>query len=173
MPSLSCRAGVRRRDFLGALDPAKTRDQVVMLDQFLLGGIVSISNIIMHALVMTTVVRATRSVGAKTLHPSLLLTGVMITVVSVLMTAHTSEVLVWSLAYMIVDAASLGTNLVYFAFVNYTTLGYGDVTPVRDWQLLGPMTAMNGVLLFGWSTAVIFEVLRKAMMRLPGTEAPE
>jgi hypothetical protein len=25
------------------------------------------------------------------------------------------------------------------------------------------MTAMNGVLLFGWSTAVIFEVLRKAL----------
>jgi hypothetical protein len=25
------------------------------------------------------------------------------------------------------------------------------------------MTAMNGVLLFGWSTAVIFEVLRYAM----------
>jgi hypothetical protein len=28
---------------------------------------------------------------------------------------------------------------------------------------LGPMTAMNGVLLFGWSTAVIFEVLRKTI----------
>jgi hypothetical protein len=28
-------------------------------------------------------------------------------------------------------------------------------------RLLGPMTAMNGVLLFGWSTAVIFEVLRR------------
>jgi Ion channel len=54
-------------------------------------------------------------------------------------------------------------NLVYFAFVNYTTLGYGDVIPVPRWQLLGPMTAMNGVLLFGWSTAVIFEVLRKTM----------
>jgi hypothetical protein len=24
-------------------------------------------------------------------------------------------------------------------------------------------TAMNGVLLFGWSTAVIFEVMRRAM----------
>ena len=75
---------------------------------------------------------------------------------------------VWSLAYSIVDAAPAGTNLVYFAFVNYTTLGYGDVTPVKDWLLLGPMAAMNGVLLFGWSTAV-FEVLRRAMMRLPGT----
>jgi hypothetical protein len=56
-----------------------------------------------------------------------------------------------------------GGGLVYFAFVNYTTLGYGDITPVKEWQLLGPMTAMNGVLLFGWSTAVIFEVLRRAM----------
>ena len=73
---------------------------------------------------------------------------------------NVSEVLVWSLAHLIVDAAPAGTNLVYFAFVNYTTLGYGDVTPVPDWQLLGPITAMNGVLLFGWSTAVIFEVLR-------------
>jgi len=47
--------------------------------------------------------------------------------------------------------------------VNYTTLGYGDITPVARWRLLGPMTAMNGVLLFGWSTAVIFEVLRKTI----------
>jgi hypothetical protein len=31
------------------------------------------------------------------------------------------------------------------------------------------MTAMNGVLLFGWSTAVIFEVLRKTLMTIdPG-----
>jgi hypothetical protein len=49
--------------------------------------------------------------------------------------------------------------------VNYTTLGYGDVTPVARWRLLGPMTAMNGVLLFGWSTAVIFEVLRRTVAR--------
>ena len=33
--------------------------------------------------------------------------------------------------------------------MNYTTLGYGDVTPLEHWQLLGPMTAMNGVLMFG------------------------
>jgi hypothetical protein len=55
----------------------------------------------------------------------------------------------------------------YFAFVNYATLGYGDIVPVERWQLLGPMTAMNGVLLFGWSTAVMFEVLRRAMQEHP------
>jgi hypothetical protein len=54
----------------------------------------------------------------------------------------------------------------YFALVNYTTLGYGDVVPVPRSRLLGPMTAMNGILLFGWSTAVIFHVLRVTIRRL-------
>jgi len=82
----------------------------------------------------------------------------------VLMVAHLAEVLVWSVAYSLIRIAPPGTDLVYFAFVNYTTLGYGDVTPLERWRLLGPITAMNGVLLFGWSTAVIFEVLRRTMV---------
>ena len=88
----------------------------------------------------------------------------MIATVTVLMIAHLAEVLVWSLIYAVFDVAPEGADLVYFAFVNYTTLGYGDVTPVKRWHLLGPMTAMNGVLLFGWSTAVIFEVLRMTLL---------
>ena len=89
---------------------------------------------------------------------------------SFLMAAHLAEVLVWSLAYAIVDAAPEGSDLVDFAFVNYTTLGYGDVLPVARWRLLGPMTAMNGVLMFGWSTAVIFEVLQRAIVTIRGQD---
>jgi ion channel len=135
-----------------------------MLRQILVGAGVSICNIVIHALVMTAVVRVAHKAAAReTAHPAALLITVMVATVSVLMAAHLSEVIVWSLAYAVVDAAPTGADLVYFAFVNYTTLGYGDVTPVERWRLLGPMTAMNGVLLFGWSTAVIFEVLRRAM----------
>jgi len=137
-----------------------------MLRQLLVGAAVSACNIVIHALVMAVVLWVTRIVGSKkTWHPWLLLIAVMIATVSVLMVAHACEVIVWSLAYAIANAAPDNADLVYFAFVNYTTLGYGDVTPVESWRLLGPMTAMNGVLLFGWSTAVIFEVLRRAMRR--------
>jgi hypothetical protein len=137
-----------------------------MLSQLLVGGIVCIVNIAIHALVMTGVVHAANASGARSaMRPWLFLLSVMIAVVSVLMAAHAVEVIVWALAYAIVDAAPAGTDLMYFAFVNYTTLGYGDVVPVERWKLLGPITAMNGVLLFGWSTAVIFEVLRRAMAR--------
>jgi hypothetical protein len=143
-----------------------------MLRQLLVGTAVSVCNIAIHALVMATVVQiSSRIAGAKnTTWQSPRLTIVMIATVSImtvpaLMAAHFSEVLVWSLAYAIVGAAPAGADPVYFAFVNYTTLGYGDVTPVQRWRLLGPITAMNGVLLFGWSTAVIFEVLRRTARR--------
>jgi len=135
-----------------------------MLDQILICGAVTGCSVTIHALVMTLVVNAAQAMGRKrTTRPSLRLAGVMIVTVLVLMAAHTSEVMVWALAYLLVGAAPVGANLIYFAFVNYTTLGYGDVLPTSDWQLLGPITAMNGVLLFGWSTAVIFEVMRRAM----------
>ena len=143
-----------------------------MLRQLVVGTAVGVCNIAIHALVMATVVQITlRIAGAKhAVRQSPRLTTVMIATVSIaavptLMAAHFLEVMVWSLAYAIVGAAPAGADPVYFAFVNYTTLGYGDVIPVERWRLLGPMTAMNGVLMFGWSTAVIFEVLRRTARR--------
>jgi hypothetical protein len=135
-----------------------------MLRQFIWGAAISVCNITIHALVMTVVVHVAQKTSAWSgANRSLLLPGVMIATVSVLMAAHAAEIMVWSAAYLLVGAAPPGSNMVYCAVVNYTTLGYGDITPVKDWQLLGPMTAMNGVLMFGWSTAVIFEVLRRTM----------
>ena len=63
------------------------------------------------------------------------------------------------LTYEIVGGPA-GHRPVYFAFGNYTTLGYGDVIPVEGWRILGPMTALKH-LLIGWSTAPIFQVLRR------------
>ena len=139
-----------------------------MLRQFLVSIVVSACNIAIHAVVMAAVLSVARTASERaTSYQSIRLIAVMTATVSVLMVAHIAEVAVWSFTYAIVGVAPPGTDLIYFAFVNYTTLGYGDVTPLPRWQLLGPMTAMNGVLLFGWSTAVIFAVLRKTMLTNP------
>jgi hypothetical protein len=137
-----------------------------MLIQLLVGSAVSTLNIVIHAAVTMIAMRIARAAALRsTSRPLFYLAGVMIATSLVLMAAHTLEVFVWSMAYAVVNAAPDDANLVYFAFVNYTTLGYGDVTPLAKWRLLGPMTAMNGVLMFGWSTALIFEVLIKAIGR--------
>ena len=95
--------------------------------------------------------------------------AVMIATVSAFIAAHFVEVVIWSVAYRMVDAVPPGHNTLAFALGNHTTLGYGDALPVKDWQLLGPITAMNGVLLFGWSVAVIFTIFRRAMAVSPTT----
>jgi hypothetical protein len=140
-----------------------------MLLQFLIGCVVSAINIMIHALVTVGAVGIARSAGLRHRErPRLHLMAVMVGTAATLMVAHTLEILVWALVYWLVGAAPADSDLLYFAFVNYTTLGYGDITPVQAWRLTGPMTAMNGILMFGWSTAVLFEVLRKTV----GLSAP-
>jgi len=142
-----------------------------MLLQFLFGTLVSAITIGIHALVTIVAVSIARTAGLRPMaRPRLHLMGVMIATAAVLQIAHTLEILVWAGAYAVVQAAAPGSGLLYFAFVNYTTLGYGDITPVREWRLVGPLTAMNGVLLFGWSAAILFEVLRKTLEHLGMTE---
>ena len=137
-----------------------------MVVQLLMGGVTGVCNIALHAVLMTAVITATRAAAVDLSKRPLPLIQMMVATVSILMVAHTLEVIVWAAVYWVMGAAPADANLLYFAFVNYTTLGYGDITHVQRWQLLGPMTAMNGILLFGWSTAVIFEVLRKTLVQI-------
>jgi Ion channel len=135
--------------------------------QFLIGGTVSVINIMIHALVTVVVIGMARAAALRhTVRPKLHLMAVMVVTVAMLMLAHTLEIFVWALVYAIAGVAPAASGLLDFAFVNYTTLGYGDITPVEAWRLMGPMTAMNGILMFGWSTAVLFEVLRKTLEHL-------
>lgn len=129
----------------------------------LVGLLISTVNIAVHASIMGPMswiaYRTLRRV--RRMHERLRLVLVMMAVATVLMLAHLIEVVVWGLFYVALDVAPKPEDAFYLAFVNYTTLGYGDILPVPYWRALGPFAAMNGVLLFGWSTAVIFDILRR------------
>jgi hypothetical protein len=88
-------------------------------------------------------------------------TIVIVSTGALLVAGHLLEVVIWAVTYELVGAAPPGSDLIYFAFGNYTTLGYGGIAPVYGWRLLGPMTALNGIMLIGWSTALVIEVLRR------------
>jgi hypothetical protein len=133
-----------------------------MMAQLLVGAGASLANIAIHAVWTVYLDHAVRRFLVHPRRARFLWNRVvlMMAAVAILMAAHAIEVFVWALTYRLVGAVPSEASPAYFAFVNYTTLGYGDVLPVKDWQLLGPLTAMNGILLFGWSTAAIIEVLR-------------
>jgi len=59
----------------------------------------------------------------------------------------------------------LGLILIQFFAVKlgwFPTSGYGDVVASQGWRLIGPIMSLNGLLLIGWSVAIIFEVMRMA-----------
>src|SRR5712672_4297420 len=116
-----------------------------MVLQLLVGCIVSVINIMIHALVTVGAVGIARSAWLRyTARPRLDLMVVMVATAAVLMLAHTLEVFVWALAYAIVGAAPAGSDILSFAFVNYTTLGYGDVIPLESCRLEGRWPPMTG-----------------------------
>ncbi|MGW8286164.1 MAG: potassium channel family protein [Candidatus Deferrimicrobiaceae bacterium] len=69
----------------------------------------------------------------------------------------------WALTYFLLpDLGALRAfpNALYFSYITFTTLGYGDITIVSRWRLLSGVEAMNGILLFGWSTAMLFGLIQ-------------
>jgi hypothetical protein len=66
------------------------------------------------------------------------------------------EVWLWAMLYLGLGAISPLEKAVYFSTVTFTTLGFGDITLGQEWRLLSSFEAANGLLMFGWSTALVF-----------------
>ena len=65
----------------------------------------------------------------------------------------------WALLYLfdpLVTALPDLETAFYFSMVTFTTLGYGDVVLTGPWRMLASIQAANGVIIFGWTTALIF-----------------
>ena len=58
------------------------------------------------------------------------------------------------------NASAVG-NCLYFSVVTFTTLGYGDISLSADYRLLSGIEALNGIILVGWTTAMIFSVVQR------------
>lgn len=67
----------------------------------------------------------------------------------------------WALLFQWLGTVPDLETAVYFATVTYTTLGYGDVVLDGDWRLLSAFAASNGVIVFGWTTAMVYMVAER------------
>jgi hypothetical protein len=139
-----------------------------MIYQLLTGGLVSLINFAIHAVMTGIIVVATRHTAAATddLHVFARVTALLLVAMVVLMIAHVAEISVWAAFYAWHGIETERAAPFEFAFENYTALGYGDAVPGNGWRLIGPITALNGLLLIGWSVAIIFEVMRMAEVQI-------
>lgn len=88
-------------------------------------------------------------------------TGVIIVAVLFVLLVHTINVWLWAMTFMMVGAFASFEPALYFSLISFTTLGFGDIILGPDWRLLSGLTAANGFLSFGWSTAYMVELVRR------------
>jgi len=81
--------------------------------------------------------------------------------VTLMFLAAVVEVGVWAAFYLGAGAIAGLESALYFSAVTFTTLGYGDITLSPDWRLLASFEAMNGIILFGWTTALVVMLVQR------------
>ena len=77
------------------------------------------------------------------------------------MLVQTANVWVWATTFYLVGVFKDFEPSLYFSLVSFSTLGFGDIILDEKWRLLSGLTAANGLLSFGWSTAYMVELVRR------------
>jgi hypothetical protein len=94
---------------------------------------------------------------------------IIVRVVYGLFLLHILQILVWAGCYEWVGCFPDFSTSFYYSAMSYSTVGYGDVVPQENWRILGSIEAVTGVLMFGWSTGVLFSVVNHFQGRFAET----
>jgi hypothetical protein len=94
------------------------------------------------------------------LHVILILICLIGVVGFILAVLHGIESGIWAAAYLWLGALGSPLDALLFSVDSMTTRGASGLTLPPHWQMMGALEAVDGMLLFGVSTALVFAVLQ-------------
>ncbi|QEM82682.1 potassium channel family protein [Halomonas binhaiensis] len=86
-------------------------------------------------------------------------------VMTILVLGNLTQVTLWALVFRMLGEFEIFSTAVYHSAVNFATLGYGDIVMSEQHRLLGPLEAINGVLMIGVSTAALMATVQDMVKR--------
>lgn len=94
---------------------------------------------------------------ARLFHPERLAGKVITLTLAVfgIMAMMCTEITFWAIFYTYAGAFPDFVTSLYFSIVTFSTVGYGDVHPHRDWRLLAAFEGLIGFMIIGWSTVYL------------------
>ena len=121
--------------------------------------------VVIHAVALDKIVRLLEKLGPwsyKKFKRSWEVPLMTTAVLGVFLT-HIIQMWIWAVLFYYLEPDILPTfeAALYFSASSFTTVGFGDVYLDETWRLLSSFEAANGFILFGWSTAFIFEIISK------------
>lgn len=120
----------------------------------------------LQALILVIVSRYyIRRVGSVRHHSFWFSLAVIGGVMFLLLLGNLAQIGIWALLFMFLDEFELFGVAFYHSAVNFSTLGYGDIVMSEEHRILGPLEAVNGVLMIGASTAVLMAAMQDMLKR--------
>jgi hypothetical protein len=139
-----------------------TSSHIAILIPFIVGLAATVATIAIHGVIFHTIIMSLR----RNLKSGLLgmrlwvnMTFVM-AVILLALGSHLAEISLWAFFLDISGAVADFYTAIYSSAGSYTTSGSDIVLPPQ-WRLLGPFEAVDGMLMFGVSTAFIFAVVNR------------
>jgi hypothetical protein len=87
--------------------------------------------------------------------------AVVMSVTTLLVTIlHASEGFIWAVAYRLLGAMPDKRSAMLYSLSAMTSYGHADLFLQPRWQMMGALEALNGMLLFGLTTAFLFAIIQ-------------
>jgi hypothetical protein len=74
---------------------------------------------------------------------------------------HRIEAATWAIAYLLLGALPNTKSAMLYSLSAMTSYGHANLFLKEQWQLMGALEALNGMLLFGLTTAFLFAMIQK------------
>jgi len=95
----------------------------------------------------------------------------LLIIMLVMMFGNFVQIAVWGTLFVWLGEFDELYEAVYHSAVNFASLGYGDIVMSKPWKLLGPLEAVNGVLMLGMSAAALMAILQQLIKAQRGSLA--
>ncbi len=137
----------------------------MLIEQLLIGCFMIGLTVIIHAISLDRLVIFLEQIGPKIfkIFNRLWKMPMMVMAVLGVFLTHILQIWLWAFLfyYLAPDILQDIETALYFSTSSFTTVGFGDIYLNKEWRLLSAFEAANGFILFGWSTAFIFEIISK------------
>ncbi len=77
---------------------------------------------------------------------------------------HAIEAAIWALVYQSLGALPDGKSALLYSLSAMTTYGHEHFDLANHWQLMGALEALNGMILFGLTTAFLYGMIRELLV---------
>lgn len=141
------------------------RDLLFWEHDWILGGALAVATLVLHIIGLNVIVRLFErrlAHSERRAHGSVLRVALILApTLTLILFLHGFEAAIWAATYVLLGAMPDYRQAMLYSLEAMTSYGHAPIHLSLDWQLLGPIQALAGMLAFGLTIAFLTTVARR------------